>query len=213
EKAVTVAETSVQHAIKEREKSEKKVAKHEKQVEAWEDLDLEIKAVEIKDQTKKTKDEIKQTEKRQKESEANITSYDGDMLTLSVILKEESAPFTEEDIEKIKSQGKSCILSWCDRHQALQDEGQEKHAKIDQSLRNLKLNIEGKDWEIRFKNEVLTTLDHLDTRHYNHVQSVVKNMKRFSKSGLEQLERDKERAEKAQNFWASRASMKVMSIS
>jgi hypothetical protein len=38
-------------------------------------------------------------------------------------------------------------------------------------------------------------------------------MKRFSQSGLEQLERDKERAENAQNFWASRASMKVMSIS
>ena len=89
----------------------------------------------------------------------------------------------------------------------------EKHAKIEQSLRNLKLTIEGKDWEIRFKNEVLTTLDHMDTRHYTHIQSIVKNMKRFSQSGLEQLERDKERAEKAQNFWASRASMKVMSIS
>ena len=90
---------------------------------------------------------------------------------------------------------------------------QEKHAKIEQSLRNLKLTIEGKDWEIRFKNEVLTTLDHMDTRHYTHIQSIIKNMKRFSQSGLEQLERDKERAEKAQNFWASRASMKVMSIS
>ncbi|MCM2535077.1 hypothetical protein NDK43_25485 [Neobacillus pocheonensis] len=80
-------------------------------------------------------------------------------------------------------------------------------------MRNLKITIEGKDWEIRFKNEVLTTLDHMDTRHYSYIQSVVKNMKRFSQSGLEQLERDKERAEKAQNFWASRASMKVMSIS
>lgn len=212
EKAVTVAETSVEHAVKERTKAEKKVAKHEKEVTAWEDLDLEVKAVAIKDQTKKTKEEIKQTEKRQKDAEANITSYEGDMLTLSVILKEESSAFTEEDIEKIKSQGKASILSWCDHHQALQDKGQEKHAKIDQSLRNLKLTIEGKDWEIRFKNEVLTTLDHLDTRHYDHVGSIVKNMKRFSQSGLEQLERDKERAEKAQNFWASRASMKVMSI-
>ena len=95
----------------------------------------------------------------------------------------------------------------------LEEEGKEKHAKIDQSLRNVKLTIEGKDWEIRFKNEVLTTLDHMDTRHYTHIQSIVKNMKRFSQSGLEQLERDKERAEKAQNFWASRASMKVLSIS
>ena len=135
------------------------------------------------------------------------------MLTLSVILKEEAAAFTDHDIEKIKSQGKACILSWCEEHQAIQEEGQEKHAKIDQSLRNLKLTIEGKDWEIRFKNEVLTTLDHMDTRHYTHIQSIVKNMKRFSQSGLEQLERDKERAENAQNFWASRASMKVMSIS
>ncbi|MFD1851672.1 hypothetical protein [Oceanobacillus bengalensis] len=211
--AVTVAETSVQHAITQREKSEKKVAKHEKQPEAWEDLDLEVKAVEIKDQTKKTKADIKNTEKRQKEAEANIAAYEGDMLTLSVILKEEAAVFTDEDVEKIKRTGKSCILSWCENHQALQEEGQEKHAKIEQSLRNLKLTIEGKDWEIRFKNEVLTTLDHMDTRHYSHIRTVVKNMKRFSQSGLEQLERDKERAEKAQNFWASRASMKVMSIS
>ena len=211
--AVTVAETSLKHAVEQREKAGKKVAKHEKQPEEWEDLDLDVKEVEIKDQTKRTKKETKETEKRQKETEANITGYEGDLLTLSVILKEEAAAFTDEDIEKIKSQGKQCILSWCEDHQNIQEEGQEKHAKIEQSLRNLKLTIEGKDWEIRFKNEVLTTLDHMDTRHYAHIQSVVKNMKRFSQSGLEQLERDKERAEKAQNFWASRASMKVMGIS
>ncbi|WP_040209112.1 coiled-coil domain-containing protein [Neobacillus jeddahensis] len=211
--AVTVAETSLQHAKGQREKLGKKVAKHEKQPEEWEDLDLEVKAVEITDQTKIAKDEVKQTEKLLKETEATITGYEGDLLTLSVILKEEAAAFTDQDVEKIKNQGKACILSWCEEHQAIQEEGQEKHAKIEQSLRNVKLAIEGKDWEIRFKNEVLTTLDHMDTRHYSHIQTIVKNMKRFSQSGLEQLERDKERAEKAQNFWASRASMKVMSIS
>jgi hypothetical protein len=211
--AVTVAETSLQHATEQREKSGKKVAKHEREPEEWEGLDLEIKEVEIKDQTKIAKNELKKTEKRLKETESNITGYEGDLLTLSVILKEEAAAFTDQDVEKIKSQGKACILSWCEDHQAIQEEGQEKHAKIEQSLRNLKLTIEGKDWEIRFKNEVLTTLDHMDTRHYSHIQTIVKNMKRFSQSGLEQLERDKERAEKAQNFWASRASMKVMSIS
>ncbi len=211
--AVTVAETSLKHGIEQREKSGKKVEKHEKQPEEWADLDLDVKEVEIKDQTKLTKDEIKKTEKVQKETDTKIAGYEGDLLTLSVILKEEAAAFSNDDVVKIKSQGKESILSWCEEHQAIQEEGQEKHAKIDQSLRNLKLTIEGKDWEIRFKNEVLTTLDHLDTRHYTHIQSIVKNMKRFSQSGLEQLERDKERAEKAQNFWASRASMKVMSIS
>ncbi|OLS37213.1 hypothetical protein [Bacillus sp. MRMR6] len=211
--AVTVAETSLQLATEQRDKSGKKLEKHEKQPEKWEELDLEVKDVEIKDQAKLAKEEVKQTEKRRKETETNITGYEGDLLTLSVILKEEAAAFTEQDIEKIKNQGKACILSWCEEHQKIQEEGQEKHAKIDQSLRNLKLTIEGKDWEIRFKNEVLTTLDHMDTRHYTHIQSIVKNMKRFSQSGLEQLERDKERAEKAQTFWASRASMKVMSIS
>ncbi|MBV7505613.1 hypothetical protein KW850_10130 [Bacillus sp. sid0103] len=211
--AVTVAETSLKHAIEQRDKSGKKVEKHEKQPEQWEDLELEVKEVEIKDQTKVAKEEVKQAEKRQKETETKIAGYEGDLLTLSVILKEEAAVFTNDDLEKIKSQGKACIISWCEEHQGIQEDGQEKHAKIDQSLRNLKLTIEGKDWEIRFKNEVLTTLDHMDTRHYTHIQNIVKNMKRFSQSGLEQLERDKERAEKAQNFWASRASMKVMSIS
>ncbi|MBT2700784.1 hypothetical protein J7E79_25985 [Bacillus sp. ISL-40] len=211
--AVTVAETSLKHATEQRDKSGKKVEKHEKQPEEWEGFDLEVKALEIKDQTKLTKEEVKQAEKRQKETETNIAGFEGDLLTLSVILKEEAAAFTNHDLEKIKSHGKACILSWCEGHQVIQEEGKEKHAKIDQSLRNLKLTIEGKDWEIRFKNEVLTTLDHMDTRHYTHIQTIVKNMKRFSQSGLEQLERDKERAEKAQNFWASRASMKVMSIS
>jgi len=211
--AVTVAETSLQHATVQRDKSGKKAAKHERQPEEWAEIDLEVKGIEIKDQTKQTIEEVKQAEKRQKETAANIAGYEGDLLTLSVILKEEAAAFTETDIEMVKSQGKACILSWCEDHQAIQEEGQEKHAKIEQSLRNLKLTIEGKDWEIRFKNEVITTLDHMDTRHYSHIQSVVKNMKRFSQSGLEQLERDKERAEKAQTFWASRASMKVMSIS
>ncbi|MDQ0229125.1 hypothetical protein [Metabacillus malikii] len=210
--AVTVADTSVKHATEQREKLAKKVAKHEKQPEPWEDLDLDVKEIEIKDVTKRTKSELKKAEKHLKDTEANITSYEGDLLTLSVILKEDAAAFTEEDIEKLKTQGKQCILSWCDDHQAIQEDGQEKHAKIEQSLRNVKLTIEGKDWETRFKNEVLTTLDHMDTRHYAHIQSVVKNMKRFSQSGLEQLERDKERAENAQNFWASRASMKVMGI-
>ena len=211
--AVTKAETTLEHVTEQRAKSEKKVVKHEKQPEEWEDLDLDVKAIEIKDLTKRTKEEVKQAEKLQKETETNIAGFEGDLLTLSVILKEEAAAFTDDDIKKIKSQGKACILSWCEKHQSVQEEGQEKHAKIEQHLRNLKLTIEGKDWEIRFKNEVLTTLDHMDTRHYVHIQTIVKNMKRFSQSGLEQLERDKERAEKAQSFWASRASMKVMSIS
>ncbi|MGA5687595.1 hypothetical protein [Cytobacillus pseudoceanisediminis] len=211
--AVTVADTSLKHAKAQRDKTVKKVAKHDKQPEEWEELDLEVKTVEITDQTKQTNAEIKKTEERKKETEQNIAEFENNQLHLSVILKEEAAAFTDEDIEKIKSQGKQSIISWSEKHQGIQDEGQEKHAKIEQSLRNLKLNIEGKDWEIRFKNEVLTTLDHMDTRHYAHIQSVVQNMKRFSQSGLEQLERDKERAEKAQNFWASRASMKVMSIS
>ncbi|GLB60495.1 hypothetical protein [Cytobacillus sp. NCCP-133] len=212
EKAVTVAETSLKHAMDQRKKAAKKVDKHDKQPEEWEELDLEVKTVEITDQTKQTTAEMKQTEARKKETEQNIAGFEGDLLTLSVILKEDAAAFTEEDVEKIKSQGKQSIISWSEKHQDIQEEGKEKHAKIEQSLRNLKLNIEGKDWEVRFKNEVLTTLDHMDTRHYVHVQSVVQNMKRFSQSGLEQLERDKERAEKAQNFWASRASMKVMGI-
>ncbi len=211
--AVTKAETTLEHEKEQRDKAGKKVDKHEKQPENWEDLDLKAKEVEIKDQTKKTKEEIKQAEKLQKENETHIDGYEGDLLTLSVILKKEAAVFTNDEIEKIKNQGKACILAWCEEHQVIQEEGQEKHAKIEQSLRNLKLTIEGKDWEIRFKNEVLTTLDHLDTRYYTHIGSVVKNMKLFSQSGLEQLERDKERAERAQGFWASRASMKVMSIS
>ncbi|RBP95449.1 chromosome segregation ATPase [Cytobacillus firmus] len=211
--AVTVADTSLKHAKAQRDKTVKKVAKHDKQPEEWEELDLEMKTVEITDQTKQTNAEIKKTEERKKETEQNIAEFESNQLHLSVILKEEAAAFTDEDIEKIKSQGKQSIISWSEKHQDIQDEGLEKHAKIEQSLRNLKLNIEGKDWEIRFKNEVLTTLDHMDTRHYAHIQSVVQNMKRFSQSGLEQLERDKERAEKAQNFWASRASMKVLSIS
>ncbi|MFS0824601.1 hypothetical protein [Bacillus sp. 1P02SD] len=211
--AVTVSETSLKHAKEQRVKAGKKVKKYDKQPEEWEDLDLEVKEIEINDQTKVTIEEIKKALKRQKDTETLIAGYEGDLLTLTVILKEEAAVFTDQDVEKIRTQGKACILSWCEEHQSIQEEGQEKHAKIDQSLRNLKLTIEGKDWEIRFKNEVLTTLDHMDTRHYAHIQSIVKNMKRFSQSGLEQLERDKERAEKAQSFWASRASMKVMSIS
>lgn len=212
EKAVTIAQTSLEHAQTQREKAEKKTAKHERQPERWEDIDLTMKEAEIKDQTKLTKDALKQCEKQQKHTEKSITEFEGDLLTLSVILKEESAPFTEESLDKIKKQGKKCVLSWCDAHQEMEEKGKEKHAKIEQTLRNLKLAIEGKDWEIRFKNEVLTTLDHMDTRHYEHIQTTVVNMKKFSQSGLEQLERDKERAENAQNFWTSRAAMKVISI-
>ena len=93
--AVTVAETTLKHAAEQREKSGKKIEKHEKQPEEWENLDLEVKAVEIKDQTKLTKAEVKQAEKRQKETEQNISGFEGDLLTLSVILKEEAAAFTD----------------------------------------------------------------------------------------------------------------------
>ncbi|WP_042347806.1 hypothetical protein [Bacillus massiliigorillae] len=210
--AVTVADTSLNHAKVQCEKTEKKVAKHEKQPEPWEDADLDVKETEIKDQTKLTKDALKKAEKKQKETEANITGYEGDKLTLSVILKQEASTFTATHLEQIQKQGKTCILNWCDSHQNVQEEKQAKHLKLEQSLRKLKLTIEAKDWELRFKNEVLTSLDHMDTRHYEHIQTIVQNMKRFSYSGLEQLDRDKERAEKAQDFWASRASMKVMSI-
>src|SRR3954467_3588424 len=44
---VTVAETTLKHAAEQREKSGKKIEKHDKQPQEWEDLDLEVKAVEI----------------------------------------------------------------------------------------------------------------------------------------------------------------------
>ncbi|WP_462405130.1 coiled-coil domain-containing protein [Gracilibacillus sp. Marseille-QA3620] len=212
EKEVTVAETTLKHALDQRKKAEKKLSKHEKEPETWEGQDLDVKELEIKDRTKIAKDRLKKAEKGQKETDARITGYEGDQLTLSVILKDEAAPFANEDLETIKNQGKSCILSWCDEHQGMQEEKQVKHAKLEQALRKLKLAIEEKDWEIRFKNEVLTSLDHMDTRHYAHMLTIIQNMKRFSRSGLEQLDLDKERAEKARDVWTNRASMKVMSM-
>jgi len=211
--AVTVAETTLKHTNEQCDKAEKKVAKHGKQPEKWEEQDLDVKESEIKDRTKLTKEELKATEKQHSETEANIAAHKGDKITLSMILKEEAATFTPADLEIIQKQGKAGILSWCENHQGLQEEEKEKRLKVDQALRKLKMLIEGKDWELRFKNDVIMTLDHLDTRHYEHIQGILINMKRFSASGLEQLERDKERAENAQQFWASRASMKVMSIS
>ena len=210
--AVTVAETTLKHTEEQCDKAEKKVSKHGKQPEKWED-DLDVKESEIKDRTKLTKSELKKTEKLFSETEASIAAHKGDRITLSMILKEEAAAFEADDLEQIQKQGKACVLAWCEKHQNLQEEEKEKRIRADQALRKLKLLIEGKDWELRFKNDVLMTLDHLDTRHYEHIQGILLNMKRFSASGLEQLERDKERAERAQTFWASRASMKVMSIS
>ena len=212
EKEVTVAETTLKHAQEQTKKAEKKLNKHEKEPETWEGQDLDVKELEIKDRTKIAKDRLKKVEKEQKETDARITGYEGDQLTLSVILKDEAAAFEEDDLEKIKTIGKKCILNWCEEHQALQEEKQVKHAKLEQTLRKLKLTIEEKDWEIRFKNEVLTSLDHMDTRHYAHMLTIVQNMKRFSRSGLEQLDLDKERAEKARDVWTNRASMKVMSM-
>lgn len=211
--AVTVAETTVKHTQELCEKAEKKVAKHGKQAEKWEEEDLDLKETEIKDRTKLTKEELKKTEKKRSNTESSIAEHQGNKITLSMILKESAATFTPFSLEEIQKKGKACILSWCEEYQKLEEEEKEKRLKIEQALRRLKKSIEEKDWEFRFKNDVLMTLDHLDIRHYEHIQGILKNMKRFSESGLEQLERDKERAEKAQSFWASRASMKVMSIS
>ena len=211
--AVTVAQTTIKHTTDQCKKAEKKVAKHDKQPEKWEELDLDLKGKEIKDRAKQTTQELKEKEKKYDETEANIAEYKNNHITLSMILKEEASVFTPDDLELLQKQGKASILAWCEAHQNLQEEEKVKRAKVDQSLRKLKTHIEAKDWEIRFKNDVLTTLDHMDTRHYEHIQTIITNMKRFSENGIEQLERDKERAEKAQQFWASRASMKVMSIS
>ena len=64
--AVTIAETTLKHATEQRDKSGKKVQKHEKQPEEWENLDLEVKEVEIKDRTKIAKEEVKKAEKTPK---------------------------------------------------------------------------------------------------------------------------------------------------
>ena len=61
-----IAETSLKHATEQRDKSGKKVQKHEKQPEEWENLDLEVKEVEIKDRTKIAKEEVKKAEKTPK---------------------------------------------------------------------------------------------------------------------------------------------------
>ncbi|WP_050614596.1 hypothetical protein [Bacillus testis] len=194
------------------EKSSKKVQKHGKQPEEWEDLNLELKEIQLSQESNETQSELSAAQKLLEETQEKIRGYESNKNTLSAILEEPPSLCMPEDQEAVHQDAKKCVDDWIQEQKKVNETVEAGQLAVDRAHKDLKKAIEDKNWEPRLKKEWLSSLNLMNLRQHKNIHVVIIGMKRFSMNGLEQLEKDKERAMKAQEIWAVRASMKVMKI-
>lgn len=215
ENELTKIATKIDVQTENKEKVQQKIeTTHTDTVETWEDFDLKEKEIEIKETLSLAKQELQAAKTLQKDVTSSIQKYEVNKEKLLLLLEsEDNFPHEPSDLEIVKQEADSAIHVWSKENKALKDEADKLHRRIEQSLQKLRSVIEQKDWELKFKNDLLASFGRLQLQKYEHALSIILGMKQFSQKGIEQLDKDKERAERAQEFWASRAAMKVMSIS
>ncbi|MFS0782493.1 hypothetical protein [Bacillus sp. 1P06AnD] len=194
------------------EKAEKKVKKHGKEAELWEDVNLENKEMQIQQEMLENKAELKAATALQEEAKERIRSFESNTDTMAAILEDTASLCLPEHKDAVRKHAKKCVDEWISIQKNKKEAMDAAHLHVEKTHKLLKRTIEEKNWESRLKKEWLASLNLMNLRQYKNILIVIIGMKRFSASGLEQLEKDKERAMKAQEIWAVRASMKVMKI-
>jgi len=196
-----------------KEEAEKKVMSHNRPVVHIENVNFKEEAMRMKEELQLCQSEIKEASKLKEEVEDSIGKYENNQKNLTMIIDPQSVPFEQKDIDEIKKNSDKAVINWKERYNAVKEESEKINRKAEFVLTTFKNKINEKDWETKFKHSILLSLNQMQVRYYENIKEKVEGMKKFSTKSLDQLDKDKERAEQAQEYWASRAAMKVMSIS
>jgi uncharacterized protein YktB (UPF0637 family) len=141
-----------------------------------------------------------------------INTYENNRNLLQGAVGDMGEIFEQSDLVSLKQQSQITVIKWIEQHRYLNEENKKKEQRVSLELTKLKNAIVEKPWEPQFKIHVLRSFDKLQGMDLEHIYMTIEGMKRFSVKSLEELEKEKERAEKAQSYWSNRAAMKVMSL-
>ncbi|PKR77834.1 hypothetical protein CEY16_07855 [Halalkalibacillus sediminis] len=114
---------------------------------------------------------------------------------------------------QIQQNAEKTTTNWINNHHIFRKKLNDMKKDVSRKQHWVHLEIEPTNWDSMFKNSVMNSLQRLDLNNLQHVKSTVEDMVRFSQESLLQLQKDKKKGEDAKDIWASRAAMKVMSIS
>jgi hypothetical protein len=189
------------------------VEKKRKNVDTWDDLDLEEKEFSIEEEFQAVIQEEIETNNLIYITQGKINEYDK---YKEVILSSLSEDYDEEIevsiVQQLQKEAEKIVNGWTKQRRDLISSKDKQHTQIDLAHSRIKQEINGANWDIDLKSQVEKTIEKLPLREYNYVMSTIDAMNTFAISSLSQLSKDKEKAEEAQSFWATRASMKVISI-
>ncbi|MGP4073279.1 hypothetical protein ACTWQB_12070 [Piscibacillus sp. B03] len=126
---------------------------------------------------------------------------------------ENDTPFEQSELELVRKEESTVVEEWINNKQ--QFDGRQNHTQndLEREVNELKLEVEERDWDFQFKNDVIKTFNQLNLREYQHIKETISRMVKFSRKSLDDLKKEKEDAEKAQEYWANRAALKVITIS
>ncbi|MBB3113411.1 hypothetical protein FHS18_005523 [Paenibacillus phyllosphaerae] len=121
--------------------------------------------------------------------------------------------FDDTELTAVRSSPAQIADEWKRRKESLTGDRRSQREVLNKSLRIICDNIDLKTWDAAFKRDLSKSLNQLETKSSANVEETLRRMIRFSEDGVVKLGQEKEKAERAQDFWASRAAMKAVAIS
>lgn len=123
------------------------------------------------------------------------------------------APFEQSELELIRKEDSAVIEEWINANRQLDERQNRTQNELENVVSEFKQEVEGRDWDYQFKNDVVKTFNQLNLRDYQYIKDTILRMVKFSRKSLDDLKKEKEDAEKAKEYWANRAALKVITIS
>ncbi|CAH0345729.1 hypothetical protein [Bacillus sp. CECT 9360] len=189
------------------------VDKKKRNVETWDELDLDEKGYSIEVEYHKVSQEEIETNELIFLTQGKINEYVRYKDVIKSNLSENIDVVVEASIvQLLQEESEKIVGDWTKQRRSLVSKKDKQHLEIDIAHSKLKQQVNGANWDLDLKTQVEKTLEKLPLREYNYVLQTIEGMHTFAISSLSQLSKDKEKAEEAQSYWATRASMKVISI-
>jgi hypothetical protein len=189
------------------------IENNNRSVDTWDDLDLDEKDYMIKENYKVVLSDEEEVNGLLELTKNKMNEYIKFKQVLQSTLPSQTDIALEPSIvQLIQNETEKTINDWTNQRKSIKDNKEKHHLKIDLDYTKFKQDVSNASWDLDLKSKILKTLETLPLGEYNFVLQTVDGMKTFALSSISQLSKDKEKAEEAENYWTTRASMKIISI-
>jgi cell shape-determining protein MreC len=187
--------------------------KKKRNAENWGNLDLNEKQFSIDEEFKALKLEENDMNSLFNLTKEKINEYEKFKQVIQSNLSDQiDIAFEPSILKLIQNDTAKTIIEWTNKRKDIQKSKSDQHSKIDIAHTTFKQAVSKSTWDIDLKTQVQKTLEMMPLREYSYLIETINAMNAFAVTSLSQLSKDKEKAEEAQSYWTTRASMKVISI-